>query len=186
MDSRIVPALRTRYPDFSGARLKRAVLEGQVTVDGAIVNDPGALVSSGADLKWDRDRRIERRVATALKVLYEDDDAIAVFKPSGLLTHPTEAKEKDTLLARVSTYVQKRHGGGARTYVSIVHRLDKETSGILVFARSRRGMVGLQAQLRAHTMDRRYRAVVEGDLVGMRARSTRTSSPSPGSGAAAS
>ncbi len=115
---------------------------------------------------WDRDRRIERRVATALKVLYEDDDAIAVFKPSGLLTHPTEAKEKDTLLARVSTYVQKRHGGGARTYVSIVHRLDKETSGILVFARSRRGLIGMQAQLRAHTMDRRYRAVVEGDLAG--------------------
>ncbi len=166
MDSRIVPALRTRYPEFSGARLKRAVLEGQVTVDGAVVNDPGALVPSGADLKWDRDRRIERRVATALKVLYEDDDAIAVFKPSGLLTHPTEAKEKDTLLSRVSGYVQKRHGGGARTYVSVVHRLDKETSGILVFARSRRGMVGLQAQLRAHTMDRRYRAVVEGDLVG--------------------
>jgi len=166
MDSRIVPALRTRYPEFSGARLKRAVLEGQVTVDGAVVNDPGALVPSGADLQWDRDRRIERRVATALKVLYEDDDSIAVFKPSGLLTHPTEAKEKDTLLARVSTYVQKRHGGGARTYVSIVHRLDKETSGILVFARSRRGLIGLQAQLRAHTMDRRYRAVVEGDLVG--------------------
>ncbi len=166
MDSRIVPALRARYPGFSGARLKRAVLEGQVTVDGAVVNDPGALVPSGADLKWDRDRRIERRVATALKVLYEDDDAIAVFKPSGLLTHPTEAKEKDTLLARVSTYVQKRHGGGERTYVSIVHRLDKETSGILVFARSRRGLIGMQAQLRAHTMDRRYRAVVEGDLVG--------------------
>jgi 23S rRNA pseudouridine1911/1915/1917 synthase len=166
MDSRIVPALRTRYPEFSGARLKRAVLEGQVTVDGAVVNDPGALVPGGAEVRWDRDRRIERRVATALKVLYEDDDAIAVFKPSGLLTHPTEAKEKDTLLARVSTYVQKRHGGGERTYVSIVHRLDKETSGILVFARSRRGLIGMQAQLRAHTMDRRYRAVVEGDLTG--------------------
>jgi 23S rRNA pseudouridine1911/1915/1917 synthase len=166
MDSRIVPALKTRYPEFSGARLKRAVLEGQVTVDGAVVDDPGALVAPGADLRWDRDRRIERRVATALKVLYEDDDAIAVFKPSGLLTHPTEAKEKDTLLARVSSYVQKRHGGGARTFVSVVHRLDKETSGILVFARSRRGLIGMQAQLRAHTMDRRYRAVVEGDLTG--------------------
>jgi 23S rRNA pseudouridine1911/1915/1917 synthase len=166
MDSRIVPALRARYKDFSGARLKRAVLEGQVTVDGAVVNDPGALVAPGADVRWDRDRRIERRVATALKVLYEDEDAIAVVKPSGLLTHPTEAKEKDTLLARVSAYVQKRHGGGARTFVSVVHRLDKETSGILVFARSRRGLIGLQAQLRAHTMDRRYRAVVEGDLAG--------------------
>ncbi len=50
--------------------------------------------------------------------------------------------------------------------MSVVHRLDKETSGILVFARSRRGLIGLQAQLRAHTMDRRYRALVEGDLTG--------------------
>ncbi|HTS02830.1 MAG TPA: RluA family pseudouridine synthase [Thermoanaerobaculia bacterium] len=166
MDSRIVPALKSRYPGFSGARLKRAVLEGQVTVDGAVVSDAGALVAPGANVRWDRDRRIERRVATSLRVLYEDDDAIAVLKPSGLLTHPTEAKEKDTLLSRVSAYVQKRHGGGARTFVSVVHRLDKETSGILVFARSRRGIVGLQAQLRAHTMDRRYRAVVEGDLAG--------------------
>jgi 23S rRNA pseudouridine1911/1915/1917 synthase len=51
-------------------------------------------------------------------------------------------------------------------YVSVVHRLDKETSGILVFARSRRGLVTLQAQLRSHSMERRYQAVVEGDLKG--------------------
>ena len=70
------------------------------------------------------------------------------------------------MLGRVSQYVQRRHGGKERTFVSVVHRLDKETSGILVFARSRRGLIGLQAQLRAHTMDRRYRALVEGDLTG--------------------
>ncbi len=166
MASRIVPALKALHPEFSATRLKRAVLEGQVVVDGAVVNDPGAWVEDGADLRWERDRRKERRVATSLTVLYEDDDAIAVVKPAGLLTHPTEAKEKDTLLARVSGYVKRRHGGGERTYVSVVHRLDKETSGVLVFARSRRGLVALQGQLRAHTMDRRYRAVVEGDVAG--------------------
>ncbi len=163
---RIVRRLQTIYPEESATRLKRAVLEGQVTVDGAVVNDPGAVVSRDVALRWDRNLRRERRVQTSLAVLYEDEDAIAVVKPSGLLTHPTEAKELDTLLGRVSAYVQRRHGGGERTFVSVVHRLDKETSGILVFARSRRGLVGLQAQLRAHTMDRRYRAVVEGDLTG--------------------
>jgi 23S rRNA pseudouridine1911/1915/1917 synthase len=163
---RIVRRLQTIYPEVSATRLKRAVLEGQVTVDGAVVNDPGAVVSRGVALRWDRNLRKERRVQTSLAVLYEDEDAIAAVKPSGLLTHPTEAKEPDTLLGRVSTYVQRRHGGGERTFVSVVHRLDKETSGILVFARSRRGLVGLQAQLRAHTMVRRYRAVVEGDLTG--------------------
>ncbi len=164
---RIVRRLQTIYPEESATRLKRAVMEGQVTVDGSVVNDPGAIVSREVALRWDRNLRKERRVQSSLTVLYEDDDAIAVFKPSGLLTHPTEAKETDTLLSRVSTYVQRRHGGsGERTFVSVVHRLDKETSGILVFARSRRGLVGMQAQLRAHTMDRRYRAVVEGDMSG--------------------
>lgn len=164
---RIVRRLQTIYPEESATRLKRAVTEGQVTVDGVVVNDPGAIVSREVALRWDRNLRKERRVHSSLVVLYEDDDAIAVVKPSGLLTHPTEAKEIDTLLSRVSGYVQRRHGGsGERTFVSVVHRLDKETSGILVFARSRRGLVGMQAQLRAHTMDRRYRAVVEGDLSG--------------------
>jgi 23S rRNA pseudouridine1911/1915/1917 synthase len=135
-------------------------------VDGAVVNDPGAIVSREVALRWDRNLRKERRVQTSLVVVYEDEDSIAVVKPSGLLTHPTEAKEVDTLLSRVSAYVQRRHGGGERTFVSVVHRLDKETSGILVFARSRRGLIALQAQLRTHTMDRRYRALVEGDMTG--------------------
>ena len=100
-------------------------------------------------------------------MLYEDDDAIAVVKPAGLLTHPTEAKEKDTLLSRVSAYAARRHGGKkGRAYVSVVHRLDKETSGILVFARSRQGLVTMQAQLKSHSMERRYIAVVEGDVKG--------------------
>jgi 23S rRNA pseudouridine1911/1915/1917 synthase len=163
---RIVRRLQQLHADVSATRLKRAVLEGQVTVSGQVVDDPGALVADDARAVWDRSRPVRRRVESRLTVLHEDDDAVAVVKPPGLLTHPTEAKEKETLLSRVSAYVQRRHGGGTRTYVSVVHRLDKETSGILVFARSRRGLVGLQAQLRAHAMDRRYLAVVEGDLAG--------------------
>ena len=163
---RIVRRLQQLHPDVSATRLKRAVLEGQVTVSGRVVDDPGALVGEDVAAVWDRGRPVRRHVESLLTVLYEDDDAVAVVKPPGLLTHPTEAKEKETLLSRVSAYVQRRHGGGKRTYVSVVHRLDKETSGILVFARSRRGLVELQAQLRAHTMERRYLAVVEGNLAG--------------------
>jgi 23S rRNA pseudouridine1911/1915/1917 synthase len=105
---------------------------------------------------------VRRKVDTSLTVLYEDEDSVAVVKPAGLLTHPTEAKEKDSLLSRVSAWAAKR--GKGRAYVSVVHRRDKETSGALVFARSRKGLVSLQAQLRAHTVDRRYVAVVEGNL----------------------
>jgi 23S rRNA pseudouridine1911/1915/1917 synthase len=163
---RIVRRLQQEYRGISASRLKRAVLEGQVTVDGAAVDDPGTVVPDGAAVVWDRNRRIRRHVDTSLRVLYEDDDAVAVLKPAGLLTHPTEAKERETLLSRVSLWAQRRFGAGGRAYVSVVHRLDKETSGVLVFARSRRGLVDLQAQLKGHAMDRRYVAVVEGDLKG--------------------
>jgi len=162
LPQRIVRRLAELYPAHSASRLKRAVLEGKVTVDGALVDDPGALVAASSQVVFDEGRKVLRRVDTSLQVLHEDDDAIAVFKPAGLLTHPTEAKEKDTLLSRVSGYVAKRKKG--RGYVGVVHRLDKETSGVLVFALSRQGLVTLQAQLRAHTMERRYTAVVEGVL----------------------
>lgn len=161
---RIVRRLAALYPDETASRLKRAVTEGQVTVNGAVADDPGTFVTEDDDVVFDPNRKVRRKVDTSLKVLYEDDDAVAVVKPGGLLTHPTEAKEKDSLLARVSTWAAKR--GKGRPYVSVVHRLDKETSGVLVFARSRAGLVSLQGQLRAHSVDRRYLAVVEGDLEG--------------------
>jgi len=163
---RIVRRLATLYPGETASRLKRAVTEGQVTVNGAVVDDPGAFVTEEDAVVFDPNRKVRRKVDTSLVVLHEDEDAVAVVKPAGLLTHPTEAKEKDTLLSRVSTWAAKR--GKGRPYVSVVHRLDKETSGVLVFARSRAGLVSLQGQLRAHSVDRRYLAVVEGDLAGER------------------
>jgi 23S rRNA pseudouridine1911/1915/1917 synthase len=159
---RIVRRLAELYPEVTASRLKRAVVDGQVKVNGERAQDPGRLVSPSDDVVWDRNLKVQRRVATSLEVLYEDDDAIAVVKPPGLLTHPTEAKEKDTLQSRVSGYLARREKG--RPYLAVVHRLDKETSGILVFAKSRRGLVSLQAQLKAHTADRRYMAVVEGSF----------------------
>jgi len=163
---RIVRRLQQLHPDISGSRLKRAVVEGQVSVDGEVVDDPGVIVADGSAVVWDPNRKIRRRVDTSLEVLYEDDDAVAVVKPAGLLTHATEANELDTLLSRVSLWAKRRFGGGRRAYVAVVHRLDKETSGVLVFARSQRGLHDLQAQLRNHTMDRRYVAVVEGNIHG--------------------
>lgn len=163
-DIRIVRRLAALYPAETASRLKRAVIEGQVTVSGAVVDDPGALVTEKDTVVFDPNRKVRRKVDTSLTILYQDDDAVAVVKPAGLLTHPTEAKEKDSLLSRVSSWAAKT--GKGRAYIGVVHRLDKETSGALVFARSRKAMVSLQAQLRAHTVDRRYVAVVEGNLEG--------------------
>ena len=80
-----------------------------------------------AKLELHASRPARRRVRTRLSVLHEDGDVIIVDKPAGLLTVPTEAREKDTLWSRVLFYLQHRYGG--RPYAGIVHRLDKDTSG---------------------------------------------------------
>jgi 23S rRNA pseudouridine1911/1915/1917 synthase len=117
-------------------------------------------VAAGARLEFHPQRPLRRRVKTRLLVLYEDDDVLIVEKPAGLLTVPTEAREKDTLWSRALHYLQHRYGG--RPYAGIVHRLDKDTSGALVFARNRAALHALQDRFRTHAIDREYVALVAG------------------------
>lgn len=139
---------------------REAVRAGRVDVDGAAVDEPGRDVPEGARLDFAPDRPQRRRVKSRLTVLYEDGDVLVVDKPAGLLTVPTEAREKDTLWSRALQYLQHRFGG--RPYAGIVHRLDKDTSGALVFARNRAALHALQDRFRTHAIDREYVALVEG------------------------
>ncbi len=117
-------------------------------------------MAAEAKLELYPSRPPRRRVRTRLSVLYEDGDFLIVDKPAGLLTVPTEAREKDTLWSRALLYLQHRYGG--RPYAGIVHRLDKDTSGALVFARSRFALHSLQERFRSHAIDREYVALVSG------------------------
>jgi 23S rRNA pseudouridine1911/1915/1917 synthase len=138
-----------------------AVRAGRVDVGGATVAEPGAEVDPGtAKIELHASRPARRAVRTRLSVLHEDGDVVIVDKPAGLLTVPTEAREKDTLWSRVLFYLQHRYGG--RPYAGIVHRLDKETSGAVVFARNREALHFLQARFREHVIEREYVALVAG------------------------
>jgi len=137
-----------------------AVRAGRVDAGGTTLHEPGADVPPDARLSLHPDRPARRRVRARLTVLHEDTDLLIVDKPAGLLTVPTEAREKDTLWSRALYYLQHRHGG--RPYAGIVHRLDKDTSGALVFARSRACLHFLQARFREHSIDREYVALVAG------------------------
>jgi 23S rRNA pseudouridine1911/1915/1917 synthase len=138
-----------------------AVRAGRVDVNGSPVDEPGADVDPAtAKIALDAGRPARRRVRTRLSVLHEDGDVIIVDKPAGLLTVPTEARERDTLWSRVLFYLQHRYGG--RPYAGIVHRLDKETSGAVAFARNRQALHYLQDRFREHAIDREYVALVAG------------------------
>jgi len=143
---------------------REAVRAGRVDVGGEIRDEPGAEVAEEAVLSHHPDRPPRRRVRTRLSVLHEDADVLIVEKPAGLLAVPTSEREKDTLLSRVSLYLQHRYR--RRPYVGVVHRLDRDTSGALVFARNREALRFLQERFRRHEIEREYVAVVEGRLAG--------------------
>ncbi|MGH9317602.1 MAG: RluA family pseudouridine synthase [Thermoanaerobaculia bacterium] len=148
--------------DLSRRAAREAVRSGRVEVDGIVCDRPGREVPASAALSFHPSRPARHPVHTRLSVLAEDDDFLVVEKPAGLLSVPTAEHERDTLLARVSDFLQKRYR--RRPYVGVAHRLDKDTSGALVFARSRPALRHLQELFRSHRIEREYVAIVEGRL----------------------
>jgi 23S rRNA pseudouridine1911/1915/1917 synthase len=142
---------------------QEAVRTGRVDVDGVRCDEPGRLVGPAAVIVYAPNRPKARRVVgVPLKVLFEDPHVLIVDKPAGILTLPTAAHEPDTLAHRAERYLGLRHKGAP--YVGIVHRLDRDTSGALAFAKSAASLEAFQALFRAHAIERQYLAVVEGTL----------------------
>ena len=148
--------LRALYPEASGRSLKQWLAGGRVTVDGRPCRDarlvlpPGATVALGARAKAAPFPRELGRV-------HEDEAMLVVVKPAGLLTIATERERERTAYRLLWDYLAAR---GERPF--IVHRLDRETSGLLVFARTEAAKRALQAQFEARSVERVYRALVAG------------------------
>jgi 23S rRNA pseudouridine1911/1915/1917 synthase len=141
---------------------REAVRAGRIEVDGVAADEPGLDVPETAKLAFHPSRPARYRVSTRLSVLAEDDDFVIVDKPAGLLSVPTAEHEKDTLLARTLDYLHHRFG--RRPLAFVVHRLDKDTSGSVVFARNRPALHYLQDLFRSHAIEREYLALVAGTV----------------------
>src|SRR6185437_13015437 len=138
-----------------------AVRNGRIDVAGDRCDEPGREVEPGTPIAYFPGRPKARTVASRLHVLHEDRHVLIVDKPAGLLTLPTQARERETLIDRAGRYLAIRHGG-QRPFVGVVHRLDKDTSGALALARSPEAVRAFQALFKAHDIERQYLAVVEG------------------------
>ena len=140
-----------------------AIRNGRVDLDGERCDEPGRLVAPEAEIRYVPDRPKARRVVGArVRVLHEDAEVLVVDKPSGLLTVPV-SNEPETMVGRIERYLALRHG--RRPFVGIVQRLDRETSGALVFAKTPGALESLREQFRARAVERRSLAVVEGSVV---------------------
>ena len=102
-----------------------------------------------------------------LEVVYEDDEVMVINKPAGLVVHPGSGNRNGTLVNGVAYYLQQQHPGINENELSrfgLVHRIDKNTSGLLVMAKNAKAMTDLARQFFDHTVHRRYVALVWGDF----------------------
>ncbi len=159
------------------SEIGRVIAAGGVTVSGAETPQPSRHLKEGELITVViEELEVETQAATAASagevtfdVVYVDDDVIVVDKPVGLVTHPGAGIHATTLVAGLlSVYPElaglPEQGFGSSQRPGIVHRLDKETSGLLVVARSPRAYVSLTGQLAARTAKRTYLALVLGSL----------------------
>jgi len=150
----------------SWGRARGWIEAGKVRVDGAIVRESTARVRAGARIAFDeRARRTRPGDLTDEQVVYVDQHVVVVVKPAGVSTVPYDETDADTLDARVRGWLAGRRGArGGRPSLGIVHRLDKQTSGLVVFTRTWLAKSVLALQFRKHTVHRRYLAVAQGEV----------------------
>ncbi|TNF84261.1 MAG: RNA pseudouridine synthase, partial [Gammaproteobacteria bacterium] len=151
--------------EFSRALLTRWMSEGMLTVDGAMVKPKTRLVG-GERLELDAQAEPVENWASAqpvdFTVLYEDEDLLVIDKPAGLVVHPGAGNPDGTL---VNGLLEHRPALGQLPRAGIIHRLDKDTSGLLVVAASLQSHTRLVRDLQERAVERRYLAVSEGRMV---------------------
>lgn len=156
--------LTERLTALSRARLQTLIRGGLVRVDG-VVRKAAHRLSGGATVEIEIPPPAAEELTpepTALAVVYEDDHVLVVDKPAGMVVHPGAGRARGTLAAAVLAHAPTIAGVGGPRRPGIVHRLDKDTSGLLVIAKTQAAYDDLVAQLGARTVTRRYLAVVHG------------------------
>lgn len=159
MPRTLLDALADLFPDSSRTTLRQMLQSGRVRVGGEVEKNAKRVLDAGETIDIAR-KAVQRALPEGLAVLHEDDDVIVVLKAQGLLTVATERERETTAQAYLNGYLKEK--GEARIHV--VHRLDRETSGVLVFAKNFEAREELKEQFAAHTVDRMYVAIIEGML----------------------
>ena len=164
MVERLDRFLAAHLPELSRSRIQALIADGLVHVNGQPAR-PSYKVAEDDVLSItlpDASPSPLTPERIALNVLYENDDLLVIDKPAGMVVHPAPGHSAGTLVNAVLAHAPDLSGVGGETRPGIVHRLDKETSGLIVVAKNDRAHRHLAAQLKARRMDKRYLALVDG------------------------
>ena len=153
--------LLLRLSNKSRNYVKSLLTHGEVSVDGRPITQYDTPLQEGQRIRINQSIIREKRQTGKLDILYEDSDIIVINKPAGLLTIASDKEKESTAYHLLTDYVRQQNPANC---IFVVHRLDRDTSGVLMVAKSERIKLALQDNWAELVSDRGYMAVVEGQL----------------------
>jgi 23S rRNA pseudouridine1911/1915/1917 synthase len=159
----LAAALRVQLPGKSWREVRRLCERGKVSVGGAVELDPARRLAGGEAVEVRADAPVPLPpAAEGFRVVFEDGHLIVIEKPQGVTSVPYERKESGTALDLIREAWRRQKRPATATPLYTVHRLDKDTSGLLCFAKTRLGERGMHTIFQRHLAEREYQAVAHG------------------------
>lgn len=153
-------------PEFSRVQFQQLIAEGGVLVDGEVQQKPAFKLEAGSTVSYSLPQHEEARLLhqeIAVDVIYVDENVIVVNKPAGMVVHPGAGNTQDTLVNAILRLWPEVAQVGEAERPGIVHRLDKETSGVLILARNETAYNWLVRQFKSRKTQKTYLALVDGE-----------------------
>jgi 23S rRNA pseudouridine1911/1915/1917 synthase len=165
-DTRLDKYVCARAPELSRTQVQKLITGGNITVNGQLAK-PGLRLNIGdrIDITIPPTPLQELKPeAIPLKIIYEDDDLLAVDKPAGLTVHPAPGHPAHTLVNAILAHCPHLADIGDSLRPGVVHRLDKDTSGVMLVAKNQAAQADLVKQFKSHSVTKAYLALVRGKL----------------------
>ena len=157
--------LVTCLPELSRTRIQSLIKDGHVTVDAATPHKAGQLLEAGATVRVNIPAPQPSQIvpeAIPLEIIFENCDLMVVNKPAGMVVHPAAGHSSGTLVHAALAHAPEMEGIGGEQRPGVVHRLDKNTSGLILLAKNDLTHRWLQDQFRTHHIQKTYLALVDG------------------------
>jgi len=157
--------LAEHLEEYSRSYIQKMITEGGVSVDGFPIYKKAELLNPGAEVEVTIPPAKETLLIgedIPLDILFENDDLIVINKPAGMVVHPALGHASGTLVQAVLGYAPEIEGVGGIKRPGLVHRLDQNTSGVIMLAKNDRAHQFLQGQFQARSVDKQYLALVDG------------------------
>ena len=153
--------------EITRSRAEKLIRDGQAAVDGKTVSKPGLTLKTAQRIQLEIPEVKEVELTPQdlpIRVVYQDEDLAVVFKPSGMVVHPAAGNPDGTMVNALMMKLDGLSGIGGEMRPGIVHRIDKDTSGLLLVAKNDRSHLFLSEQIKEHTVQRAYLSILIGRL----------------------